>query len=742
MKQEIEEDSKKKNQSSSSTIINGYEIFEILGKGSFGQVFKAKKNGKIYALKLLDLHMIKQRNIERFVSNEINLMKKMNHKNIVKIYETFQTTSVIFLVLEYCNQGTLLSYISKKKPKVEECVDLFIQILAGVKHIHEKGVLHRDLKPENMFLHDGVLKIADFGLAQFEQDDFVYCGTSFYMAPEVLERRQVTYKSDLWSLGIVLFYMIFRRLPFYSKSNLLKIIKEHTDPFFNIRRYFKGNDAYLNMIDLELDDFFQKVLVFDINKRIQFKELFNLSLIEKQMKEEDQKVSFIFYSNLDNNLVEKGINVSLQEDIDQPPSDQRKLLQDQSNQIAQKQISDQKPVNSNGSNNKLETRSSQLNANFQIQISYSSIYEDIPEDDSPNIQSIYPINNLTHFDKKKQEDLVKQVSKNLDPNKIYIQPNNFSQSRQSISFLEHLNPKRFSYEDVLTPNILSDFEVIQPASPITLAVTKAELDPSNQDIFQLCSQIKSSILHLFSFDFQKDFSFEINQLKVIVYKYSLLGEILNKLAEFRLGYSTQCLLNFILSKVIVFIINSAIQYFDKISQDFQKLDNSKKIQSMLLNDLKSWENKLLVYRNGIDLENDIKQQALRDMISDESKQYANLKDLIQPFCIILELLFSISFQLSEQNTDSEKNRFRRYCIYLLLVINIQYIFDSPVQEKMLLEEYFESNSELHPIKFLKYIDSIDSSASIDNILSKLIKFCPMQISNIKMIDFFTNKKYF
>lgn len=76
-------------QSNLSIVINGYEIFENLGKGSFGQVFKAKKDGKIFALKLLDLNMIKQRKIEKFVSNEINLMKKMNHKNIVKIYDSF-----------------------------------------------------------------------------------------------------------------------------------------------------------------------------------------------------------------------------------------------------------------------------------------------------------------------------------------------------------------------------------------------------------------------------------------------------------------------------------------------------------------------------------------------------------------------------------------------------------------------------------------------------------------------------
>jgi len=70
--------------------------------------------------------MIRIKKIEKFVSNEINLMRRLKHPNVVKIYEVFQTTSVIFLVLEFCNQGTLLSYVAKKKPDVNECVDLFI----------------------------------------------------------------------------------------------------------------------------------------------------------------------------------------------------------------------------------------------------------------------------------------------------------------------------------------------------------------------------------------------------------------------------------------------------------------------------------------------------------------------------------------------------------------------------------------------------------------------------------------
>lgn len=88
--------------------------------------------------------------------------------------------------MECCNQGTLFNYILKNKPEETECIRIFAQIMRGFIEIHEKHILHRDLKPSNIFIKDGIFKIADFGLAKPKALGSSYCGTSYFMAPEIL----------------------------------------------------------------------------------------------------------------------------------------------------------------------------------------------------------------------------------------------------------------------------------------------------------------------------------------------------------------------------------------------------------------------------------------------------------------------------------------------------------------------------------------------------------------------------
>lgn len=111
--------------------------------------------------------------------------------------------------------------------------------MRGFIEIHEKHILHRDLKPSNIFIKDGIFKIADFGLAKPKALGSSYCGTSYFMAPEILMKKVHDYKVDLWSMGVILFFMLFREYPFKNSSKLLDEITLKTIPIFEVGKCLK-----------------------------------------------------------------------------------------------------------------------------------------------------------------------------------------------------------------------------------------------------------------------------------------------------------------------------------------------------------------------------------------------------------------------------------------------------------------------------------------------------------------------
>ncbi|KRX02425.1 Protein kinase-like domain [Pseudocohnilembus persalinus] len=181
-------------------IIKGYRIIGELGRGSFGSVYKVKKDQKIYALKAIKNNLTNSKH-HQYIKSEIKIMQQLNDKNCLKIIEYFSYIHWTCLVLEYCNQGSLLTHILKNKPNEENCIKILIQILDGLRAIHQKNYLHRDLKPENIMINNGVFKICDFGLAKLSSQGISVCGTRPYMPPEILQGFEYNYKADLWCLG-------------------------------------------------------------------------------------------------------------------------------------------------------------------------------------------------------------------------------------------------------------------------------------------------------------------------------------------------------------------------------------------------------------------------------------------------------------------------------------------------------------------------------------------------------------
>eukprot|EP00397_Hematodinium_sp_SG-2012_P005857 GEMP01005881.1.p1 GENE.GEMP01005881.1~~GEMP01005881.1.p1 ORF type:complete len:747 (+),score=79.74 GEMP01005881.1:20-2260(+) len=201
-----------------------------LGEGSFGTVYlvdhlvtKEKRVCKEIQKKNSSVP------IEQILA-EIKIMSELDHPNVLKVYEFFDTHDVLYMILEICAGGELLARIKKKGPKNEQVKiawihDTMKQSLRALSFMHSRRIAHKDLKPENILYTDdnsNTVKVIDFGLAEWFKQSQRYsdlqCGTPLYCAPEIFSNSPFDFRVDIWSLGIILFYMIEGALPFMGNN--------------------------------------------------------------------------------------------------------------------------------------------------------------------------------------------------------------------------------------------------------------------------------------------------------------------------------------------------------------------------------------------------------------------------------------------------------------------------------------------------------------------------------------------
>ena len=247
-----------------------YKRIKIIGTGGFGEVWlvKNKNLNKNFAMKI-----IKKKNNEldeKEVLNEITILKSLDHPNILKILDFFNTYASFNIITEYCPYGELFSEITKVN-RFDEGQAAFIlnQILMAISYCHSKNVIHRDLKPENIMIvnreKNGVLqvKIIDFGTAKlFEKGhtENKYVGSSYYMAPEVIKRKYDE-KCDIWSCGVILYILLTGRPPFDGVDDD-EIIESVKDGEFD-----KESFPY-NSLSNEAKDLIERLLTYDPDERI------------------------------------------------------------------------------------------------------------------------------------------------------------------------------------------------------------------------------------------------------------------------------------------------------------------------------------------------------------------------------------------------------------------------------------------------------------------------------------------
>ncbi|XP_038870202.1 serine/threonine-protein kinase Nek5-like [Salvelinus namaycush] len=219
--------------------MNQYEVVHQIGEGAFGKAFLALDRDRDWGGEsqcvVKEINLRKMSPMEKEASKkEVILLAKMKHPNIVTFFKSFQESTKLYIVMEYCDGGDLMKKISMQRGVMfteEQIVDWFVQICLGLKHIHDRKVLHRDIKAQNIFLTKKGMKakLGDFGIARMLNNTMELArtcvGTPYYLSPEICDNRPYNNKTDIWSLGCVLYELCTLRHPFEGNSLRQLVVK-------------------------------------------------------------------------------------------------------------------------------------------------------------------------------------------------------------------------------------------------------------------------------------------------------------------------------------------------------------------------------------------------------------------------------------------------------------------------------------------------------------------------------------
>lgn len=229
-----------------TTIAGKYRIIELLGRGGMGVVYKAEdiKLKRTVALKFLAPELTLEKEAkERFIL-EAQTASSLNHPNICTVHEIDESDGQMFIAMAFIEGQSLKTRVAQGPFKLDEALDIGVQIAAGLHEAHEKGIVHRDIKSSNIMINaKRQAVIMDFGIAKLSGETKITrtgttLGTVAYMSPEQARGEKVDHKSDIWSLGVVLYEMVIGQLPFkgdHEQAVMYSILNEDPEPITSLR---------------------------------------------------------------------------------------------------------------------------------------------------------------------------------------------------------------------------------------------------------------------------------------------------------------------------------------------------------------------------------------------------------------------------------------------------------------------------------------------------------------------------
>ena len=221
-----------------STFADRYEIIEELGKGGMGRVYRVEdtKVKEEIALKLIKPEIASNKKIIERFKNELKITRKIRHKNVCGMFDLGEEKNLHYITMEYISGQDLKGLIRQTgQLTIGKTISIAKQICEGLAEVHSLGVVHRDLKPNNIMIdRGGNAKIMDFGIARAVKSKSITgsgitIGTPEYMSPEQVEGKDVDQRSDIYSLGIILYKMLTDRVPFEGDSAITVGVKQKTE---------------------------------------------------------------------------------------------------------------------------------------------------------------------------------------------------------------------------------------------------------------------------------------------------------------------------------------------------------------------------------------------------------------------------------------------------------------------------------------------------------------------------------
>ncbi|XP_042215656.1 calcium/calmodulin-dependent protein kinase type 1-like [Homarus americanus] len=245
-------------------------------RGAFSTVHLAEVRddpSRVVAIKIIDKKALKGK--EDSLENEIKVLRRLQHPNIVQLLDTYEDLEHVYLIIELVTGGELFDRIVEKGSYTEkDASGLIRQVLEAVDYMHDQGVVHRDLKPENLLYfsqdEDSKIMISDFGLSKMEDSGIMAtaCGTPGYVAPEVLAQKPYGKAVDVWSIGVIAYILLCGYPPFYDENdaNLFAQI---------LKGEFEFDSPYWDEISDSAKDFIRQLMCVDVEKRYTCKQSLN-----------------------------------------------------------------------------------------------------------------------------------------------------------------------------------------------------------------------------------------------------------------------------------------------------------------------------------------------------------------------------------------------------------------------------------------------------------------------------------